>query len=73
MFLMIVIQLFERFNYNIDKNNAKKFFKQLERLEEKEHQEFLNTLKETLENFDKLNEKERQERLNYPRSLEDER
>ena len=72
MFLMLVIQMLEKFNGEINKDNINRFLKQIEKLEEEEHQNFLKNLNETIEHFEKLNEKERKERLDYIRSLEDE-
>jgi Asp-tRNA(Asn)/Glu-tRNA(Gln) amidotransferase C subunit len=72
MFALLVLELLEKFNFEIDKNNVKKFIKKLKEIEEEEHRNFLKNLEATLEHFDKLNAKERQERLDYIRSLNDE-
>ena len=63
MFLMQFIILLEKFNFEINPNNTKKVLKALQKMEEEEHQFFLERLKKINDEFDKKNEIERNDRL----------
>lgn len=60
---MQFIILLEKFNFEINPNNTKKVLKALQKMEEEEHQFFLERLKKINDEFDKKNEIERNERL----------
>lgn len=71
MFLMQFIILLEKFNFEINPNNTKKVLKALQKMEEEEHQFFLEKLKKINDEFDKKNEIERNERLQRMRDKDE--
>jgi hypothetical protein len=50
--ILLIIDLLQKFDYKIDETNIKKFLKGLQKLEEHQHQIFLEDLEKTLQYFD---------------------
>ena len=50
--ILLIIDLLQKFDYKIDETNIKKFLKALQKLEEHQHQIFLEDLEKTLQYFD---------------------
>lgn len=50
--ILLIIDLLQKFDYKIDETNIKKFLKALQKLEEHQHQIFLEDLDKTLKYFD---------------------
>lgn len=71
MFLLQFIMFLEKFNFEINPNNTKKVLKALQKMEEEEHQFFLEKLKKINDEFDKKNEIERNERLQRMRDKDE--
>ena len=50
--MILLIDLLQKFDYRIDETNIKRFLKSLQRLEEHQHQIFLEDLEKTLKYFE---------------------
>ena len=50
--ILLIIDLFQKFNYEVNKTNIKQFLKALQKIEEHQHQIFLEDLEKTLKFFD---------------------
>ena len=50
--ILLIIDLLQKFDYKIDETNIKRFLKALQKLEEHQHQIFLEDLEKTLKYFD---------------------
>ena len=50
--ILLIIDLLQKFDYKIDETNIKKFLKSLQKLEEHQHQIFLEDLEKTLKYFE---------------------
>ena len=50
--ILLIIDLLQKFDYKIDETNIKKFLKAWQKLEEHQHQIFLEDLEKTLQFFD---------------------
>ncbi|WP_323593077.1 hypothetical protein [Aliarcobacter butzleri] len=50
--IFLIIDLIQKFDYKIDQTNIKEFLQALQKLEEHQHQIFLEDLKKTLQQFD---------------------
>ena len=50
--ILLIIDLLQKFDCKIDETNIKKFLKALQKLEEHQHQIFLEDLEKTLQYFD---------------------
>ena len=49
--ILLILDLLQKFDYKIDDTNIKKFLKALQKLEEHQHQIFLEDLEKTLQYF----------------------
>ena len=54
----------QKFDYKIDETNIKRFLKALQKLEEHQHQIFLEDLEKTLKYFDEQKKQQEQKLLN---------
>jgi archaellum biogenesis ATPase FlaH len=50
--ILLIIDLLQKFDYRIDETNIKQFLKALQKIEEHQHQIFLENLDKTLKYFD---------------------
>ncbi len=71
--ILLIIDLLQKFDYKIDETNIKKFLKALQKLEEHQHQIFLEDLQKTLQFFDEQKKLEEQDFLNSLREKESDR
>ena len=71
--ILLIIDLLQKFDYKIDETNIKKFLKALEKLEEHQHQIFLEDLEKTLQFFEDKKKLQEIEILNSLREKESDR
>ena len=71
--ILLIIDLLQKFDYKIDETNIKKFLKALQKLEEHQHQIFLEDLEKTLQFFDEKKKLQEIEILNSLREKESDR
>ena len=71
--ILLIIDLLQKFDYKIDETNIKKFLKALQKLEEHQHQIFLEDLEKTLQFFDEQKKLQEQDFLNSLREKESDR
>ena len=71
--ILLIIDLLQKFDYKIDENNIKKFLKALQKLEEHQHQIFLEDLEKTLQFFEDKKKLQEIEILNSLREKESDR
>ena len=62
--ILLIIDLLQKFDYKIDETNIKRFLKALQKLEEHQHQIFLEDLEKTLKYFDEQKKQHEQKLLN---------
>ena len=65
--ILLIIDLLQKFDYKIDETNIKKFLKALQKLEEHQHQIFLEDLEKTLQFFEDKKRLQQMEQLNILR------
>ena len=71
--ILLIIDLLQKFDYKIDENNIKKFLKALQKLEEHQHQIFLEDLEKTLQFFDEQKKLQEQNFLHSLREKDSDR
>ncbi len=71
--ILLIIDLLQKFDYKIDETNIKKFLKALQKLEEHQHQIFLEDLEKTLQFFDEQKKLQEQDFLNSLREKDSDR
>ena len=71
--ILLIIDLLQKFDYKIDETNIKKFLKALQKLEEHQHQIFLEDLEKTLQFFEDKKKLQEIEILNSLREKESDR
>ncbi len=71
--ILLIIDLLQKFDYKIDETNIKKFLKALEKLEEHQHQIFLEDLEKTLQFFEDKKRLQQMEQLNILREKNSDR
>ena len=71
--ILLIIDLLQKFDYRIDETNIKKFLKALQKIEEHQHQIFLEDLKKTLQFFDEQKKLQEQDFLNSLREKNSDR
>jgi hypothetical protein len=71
--ILLIIDLLQKFDYKIDETNIKKFLKALQKLEEHQHQIFLEDLEKTLQYFDEQKKLQEQDFLTSLREKESDR
>ena len=71
--ILLIIDLLQKFDYKIDDTNIKKFLKALQKLEEHQHQIFLEDLEKTLQYFDEQKKLQEQDFLTSLREKESDR
>ena len=71
--ILLIIDLLQKFDYRIDETNIKKFLKALQKLEEHQHQIFLEDLEKTLQFFDEQKKLQEQKILHSLREKDSDR
>ena len=71
--ILLIIDLLQKFDYKIDETNIKKFLKALQKLEEHQHQIFLEDLQKTLQFFDEQKKQQEQDFLTSLREKDSDR
>lgn len=71
--ILLIIDLLQKFDYRIDETNIKQFLKALQKIEEHQHQIFLEDLEKTLKSFDEQKKLQQMEILNSLREKESDR
>ena len=71
--ILLIIDLLQKFDYKIDETNIKRFLKALQKIEEHQHQIFLEDLGKTLQYFDEQKKLQEQNFLNELRDKENDR
>jgi hypothetical protein len=71
--ILLIIDLLQKFNYRIDETNIKQFLKALQKIEEHQHQIFLEDLEKTLKYFDNQKKLQQMEILNSIREKDNDR
>ena len=71
--ILLIIDLLQKFDYKIDDTNIKKFLKALQKLEEHQHQIFLEDLEKTLQFFEDKKRLQQMEQLNILREKNSDR
>ncbi len=71
--ILLIIELLQKFDYRIDETNIKQFLKALQKIEEHQHQIFLEDLEKTLKYFDNQKKLQQMEILNSLREKESDR
>ena len=71
--ILLIIDLLQKFDYRIDDTNIKKFLKALQKLEEHQHQIFLEDLQKTLQFFEDKKRLQQMEQLNILREKNSDR
>ena len=71
--ILLIIDLLQKFDYKIDETNIKKFLKALQKLEEHQHQIFLEDLEKTLKFFDNQKKLQQMKILNSIREKDSDR
>ena len=71
--ILLIIDLLQKFDYRIDETNIKRFLKALQKLEEHQHQIFLEDLEKTLQYFDEKKKLQEIEILNSLREKNSDR
>ena len=71
--ILLIIDLFQKFNYEVNKTNIKQFLKALQKIEEHQHQIFLEDLEKTLKYFDEQKKLQEQDFLHSLREKDSDR
>ncbi len=71
--ILLIIDLLQKFDYRIDETNIKQFLKALQKIEEHQHQIFLEDLEKTLKYFDEQKKLQQMEILNSLREKDSDR
>ncbi len=71
--ILLIIDLLQKFDYRIDETNIKQFLKALQKIEEHQHQIFLEDLEKTLKYFDNQKKLQQMEILNSIREKDSDR
>ena len=71
--ILLIIDLLQKFDYRVDETNIKRFLKSLQKLEEHQHQIFLEDLEKTLQFFEDKKRLQQMEQLNILREKDSDR
>lgn len=71
--ILLIIDLLQKFDYRVDETNIKRFLKSLQKLEEHQHQIFLEDLQKTLQFFEDKKRLQQMEQLNILREKDSDR
>ena len=71
--ILLILDLLQKFDYEINETNIKRFLKSLQKLEEHQHQIFLEDLEKTLKYFDNQKKLQQMEILNSLREKDSDR
>ena len=71
--ILLIIELLQKFDFEINETNIKIFLKALKNLEEHQHQIFLEDLEKTLQYFENKKKSQQMEQLNILRKKDNDR
>ena len=71
--ILLILDLLQKFNFEINETNIKRFLKSLQKLEEHQHQIFLEDLEKTLQFFEDKKRLQEQDFLNSLREKDSDR
>ncbi len=71
--ILLIIDLLQKFDYKVDETNIKKFLKALQKLEEHQHQIFLEDLQKSLQFFEDKKRLQEEDFLTSLREKENDR
>ena len=71
--ILLILDLLQKFDYEINETNIKRFLKSLQKLEEHQHQIFLEDLEKTLHFFEDKKRLQQMEQLNILREKDSDR
>ena len=71
--ILLILDLLQKFDYEINETNIKRFLKSLQKLEEHQHQIFLEDLEKTLQFFEDKKRLQQMEELNILREKDSDR
>ena len=71
--ILLILDLLQKFDYEINETNIKRFLKSLQKLEEHQHQIFLEDLQKTLQFFEDKKRLQQMEQLNILREKNSDR
>ena len=71
--ILLILDLLQKFDYEINETNIKRFLKSLQKLEEHQHQIFLEDLEKTLQFFEDKKRLQQMEQLNILREKNSDR
>ena len=71
--ILLILDLLQKFDFEKNEINIKRFLKSLQKLEEHQHQIFLVDLQKTLQYFDEQKKQQEQKFLNDLRDKENDR
>lgn len=71
--ILLILDLLQKFDFEINETNIKRFLKSLQKLEEHQHQIFLEDLEKTLQFFEDKKRLQQMEQLNILREKNSDR
>ena len=71
--ILLILDLLQKFDFEKNETNIKRFLKSLQKLEEHQHQIFLEDLQKTLKYFEEQKKQQEQKFLNDLRDKESDR
>ena len=71
--ILLILDLLQKFDFEKNETNIKRFLKSLQKLEEHQHQIFLEDLQKTLQFFEEQKKQQEQKFLNDLRDKENDR
>lgn len=71
--ILLILDLLQKFDFEINETNIKRFLKSLQKLEEHQHQIFLKDLEKTLQYFENKKKSQQIEQLNILRKKDNDR
>ena len=71
--ILLILDLLQKFDFEINETNIKRFLKSLQKLEEHQHQIFLEDLQKTLQFFDEQKKQQEQDFLTSLREKDSDR
>lgn len=71
--ILLILDLLQKFDFEINETNIKRFLKSLQKLEEHQHQIFLEDLEKTLQYFENKKKSQQIEQFNILRKKDNDR
>ena len=71
--ILLILDLLQKFDFEINETNIKRFLKSLQKIEEHQHQIFLEDLQKTLQFFEDKKRLQQMEQLNILREKNSDR